>query len=165
MKLAGYLTWIRAKRIEHRATVVCRININLTFNQITMVKFAYTILYVQDVERSLSFYEKAFDLERKFISPDNQYGELQTGSTTLSFASVELAKSNLPGGFTESRAGAKPFAVEIAFATDDVPAQLNKAVAAGATELAAPKQKPWGQTVAYLADPDGFLVEICTPMG
>ena len=62
MKLAGYLTWIRAKRIEHRATVVCRININLTFNQITMVKFAYTILYVQDVERSLSFYEKAFDL-------------------------------------------------------------------------------------------------------
>jgi lactoylglutathione lyase len=25
-----------------------------------------------------------------------------------------------------------------------------------------PKKKPWGQTVAYVRDLDGFLVEICT---
>jgi hypothetical protein len=28
-----------------------------------------------------------------------------------------------------------------------------------------PEQMPWGQTVAYVADLDGFLVELCTPMG
>jgi hypothetical protein len=26
------------------------------------------------------------------------------------------------------------------------------------------KQKPWGQTVGYVRDPDGFLVEICSPI-
>ncbi|WP_083994044.1 hypothetical protein [Gelidibacter algens] len=28
-----------------------------------------------------------------------------------------------------------------------------------------PKQKPWGQIVAYIRDLDGFLIEICTSMG
>jgi YD repeat-containing protein len=28
-----------------------------------------------------------------------------------------------------------------------------------------PKTKPWGQVVAYVRDKDGFLIEICTPMG
>jgi catechol 2,3-dioxygenase-like lactoylglutathione lyase family enzyme len=23
---------------------------------------------------------------------------------------------------------------------------------------------PWGQTIAYVADPNGFLVELCTPV-
>jgi hypothetical protein len=27
-----------------------------------------------------------------------------------------------------------------------------------------PKQKPWGQTVGYVHDLNGFLVEICSPM-
>jgi lactoylglutathione lyase len=39
-----------------------------------------------------------------------------------------------------------------------------KAVAAGARELAPPKQKTWGQTVSYVRCPDGLLVEICTPV-
>ena len=30
--------------------------------------------------------------------------------------------------------------------------------------LSEPATKPWGQTVAYLRDNSGFLVEICTPM-
>ena len=41
-----------------------------------MIKFAYTILYVQEVTKAIEFYEKAFDFTRKFISPDNDYGEL-----------------------------------------------------------------------------------------
>jgi lactoylglutathione lyase len=65
-----------------------------------MIKFAYTILYVQDVTQSVEFYEKAFGLVRKFVTPDNDYGELLVGETTLSFASTLLAKSNLSNGFT-----------------------------------------------------------------
>lgn len=41
-----------------------------------MIKFAYTILYVQDVTTAVAFYEKAFGFTRKFISPGNDYGEL-----------------------------------------------------------------------------------------
>ena len=50
-----------------------------------MIKFAYTILYVQDVAHSLAFYEKAFGWTTKFITPDGDYGELVSGQTTLSF--------------------------------------------------------------------------------
>ena len=129
-----------------------------------MVKFAYTILYVQDVNRSVTFYETAFGFARKFISPDNHYGELLAGETTLSFASISLAGSNLRDGFMESSLANKPFGIEIGFTTDNVEETLNNALAAGATLVEKPKTKPWGQTVSYVRDTDGFLVEICTPM-
>lgn len=130
-----------------------------------MIQFAYTILYVQDVARSIAFYEKAFGFSRKFIAPGEDYGELQTGSTTLSFASTTLAGSNLKDGFTESNLNNKPFGIEIGFAVADVEAVVQSALEAGATLAASPKTKPWGQVVAYVRDLDGFLVEICTPMG
>lgn len=130
-----------------------------------MIKFAYTILYVNDVEKAISFYEKAFGFNRKFVTPDNDYGELLVGETTLSFASFTMAKSNLEDGFVESNLNNRPFGIEIGFTTENVEETLNNAVAAGATIVANPKTKPWGQIVAYVRDLDGFLVEICTAMG
>ena len=130
-----------------------------------MNQFRYTILYVKDVSATISFYEQAFGFERTFISPDNQYGELNTGSTTLSFACLELAHSNLRNGFTESDLANKPFGMEIGITTENVDITLQQAIDAGATLLEDPKTKPWGQVFAYVRDLDGFLIEICTPMG
>ncbi|WP_199120090.1 VOC family protein [Pedobacter sp. ASV28] len=130
-----------------------------------MVKFAYTILYVSDVDQALTFYEKAFGFQRKFISPQQDYAELISGETTLSLASKKLAATNLPTGFIESRLNEKPFAIELGFTTDEVDNTIAQALKAGAVLVEKPKQKPWGQTVAYLRDLDGFLIEICTPMG
>jgi uncharacterized glyoxalase superfamily protein PhnB len=129
-----------------------------------MIKFAYTILYVQDVIKAIEFYEDAFGFSRKFVSPENDYGELLVGETTLSFASTVLAKSNLTDGFTESNLATKPFGIEIGFTTENIEETILKAVNAGATVVENPKTKPWGQIVAYLRDLDGFLIEICTPM-
>ncbi|MES2519760.1 MAG: VOC family protein [Bacteroidota bacterium] len=130
-----------------------------------MIKFSYTILYVQNVSQSIDFYERAFGFKRKFIVPDNSYGELLTGETTLSFASVELAKTNLKDGFIESSNQNKPFAIEIGFTTDNVEDVYELAVKAGAMPESPATEKPHGQTVAYVRDIDGFLIEICTPMG
>jgi catechol 2,3-dioxygenase-like lactoylglutathione lyase family enzyme len=49
--------------------------------------------------------------------------------------------------------------------TDQVEAAHAKALAHGATELAAPVAKPWGQVVSYVRAPDGCLIELCSPMG
>lgn len=130
-----------------------------------MIKFAYTILYVKDVTKTVEFYEKAFGFLRKFITPENDYAELLVGETTLSFASVTFANSNLKDGFTASSLTNKPFGMEIGFSTTNVAETIALAVEAGATIVEEPKTKPWGQTVAYVRDLDGFLVEICTPMG
>src|SRR5829696_8630409 len=43
---------------------------------------------------------------------------------------------------------------------EDVRAAYSSALAAGSMEVAEPRTKPWGQTVAYVRDPDGVLVEI-----
>lgn len=130
-----------------------------------MIKFAYTILYVQDVTKSVEFYENAFGFTRKFIAPGNDYAELLVGETTLSFASTALATSNLTDGFIESNLAGKPFGIEIGFTTENVEETISTAIKAGATLVENPKTKPWGQIVAYIRDLDGFLIEICTPVG
>lgn len=129
-----------------------------------MIKFGYTILYVQDVKKSVEFYENAFGFERIFLSPENDYAELKTGETKIAFASIELANSNLKNGFRVSDITEKPFAIELGFVTDDVNKCLEDALNHGATLEQDSQQKPWGQTVAYLRDIDGFLLEICTPI-
>lgn len=129
-----------------------------------MIKFTYTILYVQNVTKSVEFYESAFGFKRKFVTPENDYGELSVGETTLSFASTSLAKSNLKDGFTESSLADKPFGIEIGFTTENVEETVSTAIKAGATIVENPKTKPWGQIVAYVRDVDGFLIEICTPI-
>lgn len=129
-----------------------------------MIKFAYTILYVKEVSKTIDFYERALGFQRKFIAPDGSYGELITGETTLSFASTALAQTNLSAGFIESSVSHKPFGIEIGFATNNVEEALQNAIKEGATLVEKAKTKPWGQVVAYVKDPDGFLIEICTPM-
>jgi lactoylglutathione lyase len=129
-----------------------------------MAKLGYAILYVSDVTKAIEFYESAFGFERKFITPENDYGELQTGETTLSFVARGLANSNLKKGFIESSQSEKPFGIELAFVTDNVQSVIDKALKLGAMLTEQPIQKPWGQTVGYIRDIDGFLLEICTPM-
>ncbi len=126
------------------------------------MQLAYTILYVQNVEQTLTFYETAFDLKRKMLHESGDYGELDTGATTLSFSSLELMK-NMGKNPRSQRAGNPSF--EIAFTTTDVERALKKALAAGAELVQGPQDMPWGQTTAFVNDANGFLVEICTPIG
>ena len=128
------------------------------------MKLGYTIVYVPHVEASLAFFERAFGLKRKFLHESGTYGELDTGDTTLSFAAHELGDLNFPGGHVHADQSAQPLGFELALVTDDVQAAHAHAVQAGATEMAAPQLKPWGQMVSYVRCPDGVLVELCTPI-
>jgi len=126
----------------------------------------YVILYVHDVAASLAFYEAAFGLARRFFHDDNgkAYGELETGAARLAFASLALAKEHLQQEVTVASPAKAPLGFEIALVTPDVPALFARAVKAGATVVSTPATKPWGQTVAYLRDNAGHLVELCTPL-
>lgn len=127
----------------------------------------YTIFTVSDVERTLTFFTEAFGLTRRFITPEGDYGELETGQTTLAFVVNELAHTNLDeaGGFTELDSAQPPIAGSITLVTNDVPATAKQAIQLGATEYVPVATKPWGQTVAYLRDHNGLLIEIATPIG
>lgn len=126
------------------------------------MKFGYTILYVGDVEKTVAFYEAAFGLTRRFIH-EGGYAEMDTGETALAFVNLEVARTN-GVSFLEPSTDGPAHAVEVAFVTDDVAANFARAVEAGADVVAEPKEKPWGQTVSYVRDLNGFLVEICSPV-
>ena len=125
------------------------------------MKFKYTILYVTDVEQTLRFFDNAFGFKQAMLHESGDYGELDTGTTVLSFSSLELM-TNI--GKNPGVANPSSPTFEIAFETDDVPSALAKALAAGATLVQETQAMPWGQTTAYVSDNNGFLVELCTPV-
>ncbi len=129
------------------------------------MKFGYTILYVADVEATVTFYEQAFGLQRGMVTEGKEYGELVTGETKLAFAASVFAKTLTPAPFVEASPNSAAPPVEIGLVTGDVLAAFERAVAAGAAHLKSPEQKPWGQMVGYVRDNNGFLVELCSPMG
>lgn len=127
------------------------------------MKFGYTIVYVPDVLASVEFFEKAFGLKRRFVH-ESGYGEMDTGTTSLAFATHDLGASNLPDGYVKASNSREPLGMEIALVTEDVAAAHAKAVVEGALSIKEPVIKPWGQTVSYVRCPDGTLVEICSPI-
>jgi len=128
------------------------------------MKYSYTILYVPNVQEALDFYIKAFGFEQQMITPEGDYGELKTGDTKLAFINYELANSNLKDGFIPSKKEQKSFGIELAFITENIEADFQKALDAGATLAAPLAQKVWGQKIGYLRDNNGFLIELGSPM-
>ena len=128
------------------------------------MRFAWTIVYVNDVAESVAFYEKAFGLTRRFVQESGDYAEMDTGETTLAFASNELGASNLPEGYVRNSPGNLPAGVELAFVDEEAEEALRVALANGAALVSEIEEKPWGQKVAYVRDIDGVLIEIATPV-
>ena len=129
------------------------------------MKFGYTIVYVPSVTEALTFYKEAFGFETRFLHDSEQFGELETGATVLAFASHAMGEMNLGGQYQKTDPNSAPLGVELAFVTDDVASAYAKAVAAGASTIKEPIEKPWGQVVAYVRAKDGSLIELCSPIG
>lgn len=128
-----------------------------------MIKYSYTIMYVANVEATVKFYEEAFGFMRKFVTPEEDYGELISGETTIAFAHLDLATSNLSKGYQQVN-NEKPFGIELGFVVEDVAKAIEKVVQAGGKIYEEQKVKPWGQTVGYVLDNNSFLIELCTAM-
>jgi lactoylglutathione lyase len=108
----------------------------------------------------MAFYERAFGLAQRFLHESGTYGEMETGATALAFADEVATTSQ--GWFEPNRGASKAAGAEVAFVVDDVQAAFAQAIANGATAVLAPVGKPWGQTISYVRDLNGFLVEICS---
>lgn len=130
-----------------------------------MNRLSNVVFYVKDVRKTVEFFERAFGLQRQFIDETGQYAQMETGSTSLAFASESLARQNLPQGFTPLNPSSLPPACEIALASTHVHESYAAALKAGAIAVIEPKEKPWGQTCGYVRDPyDGILIEIASEM-
>jgi predicted enzyme related to lactoylglutathione lyase len=109
------------------------------------MQLRYIILYVPDVGAAMDFYARAFGLELRFLHDGGDYGEMATGETRLAFSSIALMQSL--GKQVANTAPERP-SFELAFATDDVPAALERALSAGAALVQGATDMPWGQTIS-----------------
>lgn len=119
----------------------------------------YVILYVTDFEKSLNFYRDQLGLKVKM--QQGTYVEFHTGATTLSINTRESVQELIGLDMPETDA---PQSFEVGFTVENVESTIEKLRSAGVPVVKEPTVKPWGQTVAYVTDPDGHYIEICTAM-
>lgn len=98
----------------------------------------------------------------QMMDESKQFAMMQTGETTLQFASEQEA-AGTGVSVRPHRPDEQAAASQLAFVADDVHAAYAAAVAAGAVAEVEPVQKPWGQTLGYLRDLNGCLVELNSP--
>lgn len=121
------------------------------------MKMKYTILYVNDVEASIHFYQHVLGFPIKLRV--ESYVEFETGDVTLSINSRQDVKEALGLSVPEANQASQTF--EIGFVVDDVDQTIASMKEKGVPIIKEPAKKPWGQTVAYVSDPDGHFIEIC----
>ncbi|MDM5189018.1 VOC family protein [Bacillus sp. DX4.1] len=124
------------------------------------LKMKYIILYVERYEECLQFYKDILQLTIK--GEHGTYIEFDTGSTVLAINSresvQELTGLSIPKGALESST------FEIGFVVENVEETIAVLKEQGVTVLVEPITKPWGQTIAYISDPDGNYIEICSSL-
>lgn len=116
----------------------------------------YVILIVDDLDRSLRFYENVLGLPLRHRA--EEYAQFDTGTTRFGLY-TRTAMSDTLGMRVQSPSRDSP-GFEIGFKVDDVDATYDELVTRGATPLVEPTDRPWGQRTAYVCDPDGHLIEL-----
>jgi lactoylglutathione lyase len=117
------------------------------------------IVFVEDVARSLDFYDRVVGAELDHYDEDGSYGELRSG---IGFAAHHHVEHHLDLSFQRNEPGWVPNRFELEFAVDDVDAVFERALAAGAEAVWEPRPKPWGRS-ALLRDLDGVFFHVYQP--
>ncbi len=131
------------------------------------MQFGYTFIWVNDVQATTTFYERAFGLKTRFITQNGAmgyYAEMETGATTLAIADTKEAEVLFAEGFAPLDPTQPPILFQISFITPDVATVYETALSAGAKSMSPPQQQPWGQTIARVRDLNGVLVSIASPL-
>ncbi|MGN7477314.1 VOC family protein [Solibacillus silvestris] len=118
----------------------------------------YIILYVNDFDKAMHFYKTILKLPIKM--QQDTYVEFDTGATILAINTRQSVREITGLEVTEAMSAAQTF--EVGFVVENVEAAIDELRQRGATIIKEPVTKPWGQTVAYIADPDGHFIEICS---
>lgn len=123
------------------------------------LKMRYVILYVGDQEKSKRFYKDILGLPVR--GEHGTYIEFETGSTILAINTRESVKE-ITGLPIPEKNSSQTF--ELGFVVDDVKGTIEFLRKQDVQILVEPIEKPWGQVVAYVADPDGHYIEICSSL-
>lgn len=117
-------------------------------------------LFVEDPERSKSFYQDFFDLQPLLDSATDSMFRLENTMLFLTKSS-EAARMIAPA--VAGSPGNGPRHV-FAIIVDDVDAVCAELREKGIALLNGPEDRPWGMRTANVTDPDGYVWEIATEL-
>ena len=121
------------------------------------------ILAVTDLERSLAFYESAFDWPRNARIDYANYVELHPpdGGTVGLYEREGYAQTvgAEPAPTVEGKVAPAYVYVRVA----DVDESVTRLKAAGGRSLSPLRPRDWGETAAWFADPDGNVIAVAGP--
>ncbi|KAL3640461.1 hypothetical protein CASFOL_015429 [Castilleja foliolosa] len=123
-------------------------------------QFAYTVVYVKDVAKSIAFYTKAFGYHVRRLDESHRWGELESGQTTIAFTPAKQHETDLTGKVQIPHSDRERNPVEVCFDYSDVDAAYKRAVENGAVAVSEPEDKDWGQKVGYVRDLDGIVIRM-----
>jgi lactoylglutathione lyase len=113
----------------------------------------FAILQVSDLQTSLGFYRDLLGFEVTYSFPSEQ--EPQFVSLTVEGGALGLGGTDEP---------VQSASTSIWLYTDDVDSAVADLRTAGVAVVAEPSDQPWGERVASVADPDGYVVHIGAPI-
>lgn len=116
----------------------------------------FPIINCQDLAVTVAFYRDVFGGERTYqFPPDGEpdYVSLQVGD-----GQVSLGRGTGPAMYGETPLPATGHAVDICIYVSELAATIERARAAGAQIPVEPAEMPWGETVAYVQDPEGTML-------
>ena len=122
----------------------------------------FPIVYVRDLPRSLAFYRDELGFDETYRHPpegEPGFVALQLENTKLGlvvFAAPESFLGRTPGDGLR---------FELWLYCDDVDDEVQRLRGNGVTVLREPEDMPWGERLAYVADPDGNPVSLASKLG
>lgn len=118
-----------------------------------ITKLFAVCLLVEDLAKSREFYETKLGL--KLNSQDGGFVDYKLGESPLALFEKKTATAMFPAQFMSPAGGAV-----IALQVDNVEQTCLELRSKGVEIFEGPKTTSWGQTVAYLHDPDGHIIEL-----
>lgn len=123
-----------------------------------MMKQILTILAVNDFQKSLAFYRKAFSFKQTVDVPVYAEFEIEDGHK---IGIYDRTSFGLNTGIVPRKVDSGDLSgAELYFHCDDASAQCARLRDAGATELSPWQARAWGDDAAYFRDPDGHVIVI-----
>jgi catechol 2,3-dioxygenase-like lactoylglutathione lyase family enzyme len=121
-------------------------------------QLAIVIFAVANVRRAVDFYTAAMSATEVVTSPN--YVELDLGGTTRLGLYERVGFGQNVGRIPASPAVGDVTSAELYFRVASLPAAIEKLERTGARLLSPARGRPWGETAAYFADPDGNVVAV-----
>jgi catechol 2,3-dioxygenase-like lactoylglutathione lyase family enzyme len=122
----------------------------------------HVTLVVKDLDASRRFYVGLLGMEEVPRPAFDFAGMWFRAGQTLIHLILEHDRTG-PVGVNERRAPKSTRAHHLAFAVEDAAAAAAELDAAGATFVSKPKFRPDGAVQTFVLDPDGHVIELCSP--